>query len=155
MSKISAEKKKDLILSAIVIILGIYVLQQAADYPVPPTRDLGPALLPELIGFSLIVCGAILILGSLRGGPAGGAGAKDAISYLKFLGVVALTLFYVFILPTLGYWGSTLIFLISLITLAIPEKKGPKTVLRASAVGIAATGAIYLAFGLVLKVPLP
>lgn len=156
MEKMPLQKKMDLLLSVLVICLGAYVMIQASTYPSPPTRDIGPGLLPQIIGFLFIVCGIVVLIGAIKkSDQATGTENEEAINFVRLFGIVILSAAYVFLLPKLGYLISTLVYLVSLLIFVTQDRTDRMALLKLIAIGVGATTIIYFVFGTILKVPLP
>jgi putative tricarboxylic transport membrane protein len=145
--------------------LFLVALGGAAAYggwllPPVPGQQIGPNVFPMVIGFGLMVCGALIALGVGRSfeeevtlePPAPGGEAPEPPGWAKPLMVLlppALLLFYVFAVDRLGFalTAAAMVFSVSValgarLRLAIP-------------LAIAAPLIVHLVFSKLLRVPLP
>ncbi|AZQ77244.1 tripartite tricarboxylate transporter TctB family protein [Flaviflexus ciconiae] len=169
----------DIVLAAIVIVGGIAIIIYASGMKLLNTGQMGPGLFPTLIGWLLIIFGAVLLFQGVRGkapaaddadvevlsaeeyeqshevqtGGEGGAYALVAESpgRLLFNGlvVVAGILAYIFLADTLGFI-ITLFAVLFAIMVVLREK-----VLMAAIYSAAFTIVLYLVFEKGLLVQLP
>jgi hypothetical protein len=139
----------DRIVSIIVIILGLVIILLTLSLPAPAMKGTpGPAYLPRMAGFGLILCGAILFLQR-------GRTKKDAAPEPAFHlepRVLSIMLLSAAIPVSLGYlgfvltcFGSSFIFLKLLRT----------SFLMAVFVALLITGVIYFSFHYGLQVQFP
>jgi putative tricarboxylic transport membrane protein len=157
LKQISIRNKKDLVLGILVVCLGAYIFQQSLTYPSPPTRDIGPSIFPQLIGIILVICGVVVMCGTVKLGSIAALQGedKDATSYVKLIGIMLLSVLYVICLTVIGYWSATLLYLFLMLIIVSPEAKNVKLLLKMLAIALLATTIIYFAFGELLRVPLP
>lgn len=169
----------DIVLAAIVIGGGIAIIIYASGMKLLNTGQMGPGLFPSLIGWLLIIFGAVLLFQSVRGkdpavgepdvevlseeeyeqssevetGGEGGAYALVAESpgRLLFNGlvVVAGILVYVLLADTLGFIIT--LFAVLFATMVVLREKAWKSAIYAAAFTIV----LYLAFEKGLLVQLP
>lgn len=148
--------KSELGLSALLGVLGLFVLVETSRIEVPANANsLGPRFFPTLVGCLLCLVGSWLLVDVLRGGHGDMEAAEDidltktsdwrtlALLSAVFLGHVAL-------LSTLGFAiaGSLLFF-------GVGAVLGSRHWARDLAVSIVLATGVYLLFGRVLGVGLP
>lgn len=151
-----ATGKSELVLSALLLGLGAFVLVETATIEVPANANsLGPRFFPTVVGVLLLTVGSWLTVDVLRGGHADMEAAEDidlartsdwrtlALLSAVFLGHAAL-------LQVLGFAiaGSLLFF-------GVGAVLGSRRWARDAAVSVVLATGVYLLFGRVLGVGLP
>ncbi|KAA3662051.1 MAG: hypothetical protein DWQ10_03320 [Calditrichaeota bacterium] len=137
------------VIATFIFCLSIFLYDMTLDFPSGKLgQTAGPAAMPRLWLYGLILFSVLLILTVIR------ASKKEKTlvdrSVNKPLGVIALMVGYLFILDTLGYYFSTLIFLIAG-SYFISYRK--HAVIISAAAGFVALS--WLIFYKILQVPLP
>jgi putative tricarboxylic transport membrane protein len=145
-------KLSDSMWGMLCIALGAAVLVHVQGFPAMPGQKFGPAVFPGLIATGFAVCGVLLIIRGIK--------AKRALvewmewthsrtHLLRFAGLVAAIIFYIFASEALGFLltgALTLFGLFALFGVALP---------RATVIALLATLAIHFLFYKVMRVPLP
>lgn len=144
----------DRITGGALVVLGGAAAWSGSRLPAVPGQDVGPAAFPMLIGFGLIICGVLIVLGigqsfEVAEEPEENSGSIMARFGLRVLTPPALLLFYMLTVEWLGFLltGGIMVFLGVLalrgsLKLAIP-------------LAIVAPLFVHLAFYKLLRVPLP
>ena len=144
----------DRITGGALVVLGAASAWGGSRLPAVPGQDVGPAAFPMLIGFGLIACGLMIVLGIGRSfeveeiEQAHSGTVMDRLG-IRVLAPPALLLFYMLAAERLGFLltGGIMVFLGALslrasLKLAIP-------------LAIIAPLFVHLAFYKLLRVPLP
>ncbi len=151
------ERIIELLVAALVLALGIYVVLEARGIRVLPVHSrVGPRVIPYIIGAALIVLGVWLALEILTGRSARPTDdAEDADTSLptdwRCLAYLAgALLLYLLLLERAGFVIAS-----AILFLAAAFGMGSRRVPRDAAIGILLSAAVYLAFteGLGLRLP--
>lgn len=163
-------KVSDGITGAMLVGLGVAAYWGGSLLPPVPGQQVGPNVFPMVIGASLAVCGALIMLGvgrtfeedekivtSATGDVADGEAMEPAqgrvATFLhggwKVLIPPAALFFYYFASERLGFWITAL-----LMVLALAWTQGAKWK-HAVALAIVAPALVHLVFYKLLRVPLP
>ena len=155
-------KFNDALWGALFIIFSIVVLVHIQPFPKIPGQNVGPAVFPGLISAGIGICGLILVVRGLRArrstvatDHAHGAWMwmppwlKSGRHLTAFLVLVAINVFYVLAVGTLGFIPTGFLYLLAFMW-----------VLRvrwvvAAPVSLLMTFLIHYAFYKLLRVPLP
>lgn len=133
--------------------LALAVLWSGSGFPNVPGQKLGAAFLPMIIGAGLLLCGAALVLRSLRRGAYAEAEAAAAPGVEEHFGsavvIVGAVLAYIFLSERIGFLLIAPLCLVA-VFLAL-RVRWPTAVLAA----IGGTLVVHLAFYKLLRVPLP
>lgn len=123
---------------------GFFVTSQI---PVPLTAELGPAFFPRLLFGLLLICGVVLVAQSVR------AEEKAPLpkeNWLIVISMVTLVLGYAFLLKSLGFVVSSLLFmLLSMLVL------GVRNYIYLFAVPVSLSFGLYWLFVSVFRIVLP
>lgn len=146
----------DALVALLVLLYGIYLINGAGLIRVLPVYSrIGPRFFPYLVGIGAVVCGALLLVGALRGfrsEPEGGEdvdlGVRDNLRPVLVIGV-ALALGTLLMKPAGFVLAATLIF--TGVALAF----GSRRQLRDVAIGLLLSLGAYLAFTKLLSLTLP
>ena len=153
-------KLNDAIWGALLLLFAGALFSHARGFPSIPGQQVGPSALPSALAIGLGVCGAILLLRSLRERARGrGAGTAPWVEWPEwfaarpqlraFCVLVAVNLLYLFGVARLGFVVTGVIYLAALM-LALRVR--PAVALP---VALVMTLAIHFAFYKLLRVPLP
>ncbi|WP_424813103.1 tripartite tricarboxylate transporter TctB family protein [Roseococcus sp. YIM B11640] len=134
--------------------LGAAAAWGGSRLPAVPGQDVGPAAFPMLIGFGLIICGALIALGIGRSFEVPEEAEENSGSFasrwgLRVLAPPGLLLFYVLAVDALGFLltGGIIVFLGAIALRASWRLALP--------LAIVAPLLVHLAFYKLLRVPLP
>ena len=139
----------DRIISIIVVILGMMVIWLTLGLPPPAMKGTpGPAYLPRMVGFGLILCGLILFLKSGRPSKETDPGPllhldRRVLSIMILAALMPVSLGYLGFILTC--FGSSFVFLKILRT----------SLFMAIVVAVLITGVIYFSFHYGLQVQFP
>lgn len=145
--------KRDQLVGAVLIILGIIVFAMISSFSVPMTAAYpGPKMLPSIAAFAFVVCGTgIFIQGTLS--------KKEEKPYLLPWGwakmgiCIAILCVYVFLMKYLGFLIMTPICTYVLVTLFA---KGQKTRLWARILfSVVLTLLMFVIYTMAFQLPLP
>ncbi|HEV7412185.1 MAG TPA: tripartite tricarboxylate transporter TctB family protein [Casimicrobiaceae bacterium] len=151
-------KLNDAVWGALFILLSVALLVHVQGFPTIPGQNIGPALFPGIIAVGLAVCGALLIVKGLAVRAQGPEQAHwltfapwvaSPRHVLAFFMVIAVNVFYILLVDTLGFIPTAVIYLAVLFAVfgVSPRWNLP--------VAIAVTLLIHYSFYKMLKVPLP
>jgi putative tricarboxylic transport membrane protein len=145
-------KLSDSMWGMLCIALGAAVLIHVQGFPAMPGQKYGPAVFPGLIAAGFVACGLLLIARGIKTKAAlveGMDWTRSRTHMLRFAGLVAAIIFYIFASEALGFLLTgtlTLFGLFALFGVALP---------RAAVTALLATLAIHFLFYKVMRVPLP
>jgi len=143
----------DRVTGAVLMALGAAAAWGGSRLPAVPGQDVGPAAFPMLIGFGLMLCGALIALGigqSFEAPEEAEAGpARPWYAGLKVLVPPALLLFYMLAVEPLGFLPTA-----AIMVLVAGLALGARPVL-AVPIALIAPPLVHLAFYKLLRVPLP
>lgn len=137
-------------LGVLVLAFGLVVFFASRGMRYTGASGPGPGFLPTWLSVALAVCGALLVLGSLRHHAAwspefpGRSGALRVAAALVAIVVSAVTLTW------LGF-----IVVASALTFFLAKAIAGRSALSAAALAALLVGAFTFGFGVLLKVPLP
>jgi hypothetical protein len=116
-----------------------------------------PAIFPSIICLLLVSLGIVLIVDSLRGGPADEAETTDpgevsdgGSARIRILGVLTCLVGYAALMPILGFYLATPLGVIAIAWIA--GMRNPITLILYAAIFMAL---LYAFFTLLLRIPLP
>ncbi|MBP5858597.1 tripartite tricarboxylate transporter TctB family protein [Marivibrio halodurans] len=167
-------KVNDAITGALFLLLAILAFVHAGSFAAMPGVPYGPSLFPRVVAGVMGLGGLLLMINGLRarraaggdpgngsaGGLADGAAgrwvtladwARRGRSYLLFLAIVGVMLFYILAADMLGFLPTVLAMLIALLSVT----RGLGRSLSNVVIALLTAVGIYLLFGLALRVPLP
>lgn len=152
-------KFNDAVSGGALLALAVAVIAYARGLPKMPGQFVGPGLFPTVVAAALAVGALVLIARGLRARAAGGeagrawlrldAWARSPAALLRLLAIPAFILAYVLLSERIGFVPVAVAGLAGLMLLAGVRRP------TALAVAAAATAAVYYAFAVVLRVPLP
>lgn len=145
-------RANDLLLGLLMILIGAITIWASRDFPVPARQAYGAGTFPTIIGWMLVVLGALLALRGWKQRTAWFAW-QGSISisrvWLSLAVVVVAVVGYVLLTPVLGFPIVSAVML----TLLIGWLTAGRWLL-AVVVGLAATLVVWLVFAELLRVPL-
>lgn len=168
---------RDVVTGAVVAVIGTFILIEALRLPDAATVTNDPALLPELVGGLLIVCGLIVVgqgwyhlrTGTASSGSghvplpdvealdeleAEGSAEDDSPDYVTTVAMAVTVIVYAALAFRVGYLTTTFVFLVGAPILLSWTPRGRRLlILLGFAVGMVI--AIRLVFISALNVPLP
>lgn len=114
-------------------------------------------LLPQLMAVPLVIVSLLLLVksaGAVVTRKVSPPETEDEKSILdhpkKVIWAISLTVIYISIIPWVGFFSSTALFMFALMHVL-----GAKGFLRKLAISVGSTAGIYVLFGLIIAVPLP
>ena len=135
----------------ILIILGVHVFQVSGNFEVLSKVTFGgPEFFPRFVAALLMVCSALLITNALRGRALNQRQQVTSRDLLWVLYVCLLTIAYVFLIRYLGFFVSTVIYLVCFLTM-IKERR---PILIAST-SLLIPLIVFLFFVKLMGIPLP
>ena len=147
-------KLNDMVWGALLMALGLAVLNDVRTYPAIPGQQYGPNAFPGLLAILLIVCAAILIVKGWKERAQhpwfeGGAWLKAPPQVRNFVLTVAVLIFYIIAADKIGFLICG-----SLVLAVLFWSLGVRIALIAP-LSIITTLVIHLIFYKGLRVPLP
>jgi len=144
-------QRSDRWVGLLLAVLGLAVFWSAQSFPTVPGQKLGAGFLPKLVGAGLLLCGAMLVLRSLRGlayaaGP--GAEAPRREHFGSSLVIIAAVIGYIVFADRLGFLIVAPLCLVASF-LALRVKLS-----HALLWAVAGTLVVHLTFYKLLRVPL-
>jgi len=100
--------RSDLILAALFLVFGLYLVVSAAFLPAGAGRVPGPGFFPQTIGIAILLLGTLLLVQALRGR---GGVAFVIENYMAIGGAIGLTFLFLFLWGTGFFALRTLVFL--------------------------------------------
>ena len=150
-------KLNDTVWGAVLLVCAGALFVHVQGFPAIPGQRVGPSALPGALAVGLGVCGAILLLRSLRAAARGQRvawvelpgwfGSRPQV--IGFVVLVAVNLLYLVGVERLGFIVTGTVYLAALMAVLRVRP------LRALALGLVMTLLIHYAFYKLLKVPLP
>jgi putative tricarboxylic transport membrane protein len=151
-------KLNDAVWGALFSLLSVALLVHVQSFPTIPGQKIGPALFPGIIAVGLAICGAMLIVKGLAVRTHGGEHARwvafmawvgSPRHVLAFFTVIAVNVFYILLVNTLGFIPTAVIYLAVLFAaFGVPPRWNLP-------IAIVVTLLIHYSFYKMLKVPLP
>lgn len=142
----------DLILGLLLLAGAAVLFAAAATLPPIPGQNYGADAFPLLTAAGLAACGLILSVGSVRAGPfplVRATWIEEPGAGLRAGATIALVIADIVLAPLIGFVPAATLVLTGLFLLLRIHP------LKAVAIAAAAAVATYLAFSLLLRVPLP
>ncbi|MEP9354099.1 tripartite tricarboxylate transporter TctB family protein [Xanthobacter sp. KR7-65] len=142
----------DLVLGLLLIAGAALLFAAAAHLPPVPGQDYGAAVFPVLTAAGIAGCGFILAVGSVRAGPfplAQATWIREPGAGLRAAATIGLVVADIVLAPLIGFVLAATLVLTGLFLLV---RVSP---VKALAIAFGASVATYLAFNLLLRVPLP
>lgn len=136
-------KKRDFLIAVVLIIFSAAAIIAAQEYP-QESR-----VMPNVYSALLIILSMFLIKRSLKNNETEKETGEHA-PYRKFFMVTASILLYIILVRFLGFYSSTLIFMLSFMFMV----KAAKTI-TVIIISLSTTGLIYTFFDLMLHIPIP
>lgn len=141
-------KTKDLIASIIVMAMAGFFYYKTFSFPSLAMQETGPAFIPRIYCVALMLLGVILFISALR--RAKDTSKKNHEATNRVLIMIGLMILYVFLIPNVGFYLTTLCLVFLFLWLSKIRKK---VVLIATPIG--AIVFVYLVFHVFLSVQLP
>jgi hypothetical protein len=149
MANLRSERLKTLAGAVLFAAVGLFVLSEAATF------SRRGAMLPLVVGYGMLLLGALLAVVGWRTAPGDDVAAGDGSLKRRWLftGVLAL---WVAAIPYLGFFGASVVgFLVVALIVPREDRWTVTAVLRHLAGAVLASGAMTLLFAGLLGVPLP
>ena len=145
----------DAIVGLFLSVLAIMVLFHVETFPSLPLHDVGPATLPRVLAWVLLICSVYLIFDGIRkrttlAGVSLGSWARNSQAWRRLALVPVAVLTYTFAAVPVGFIPTTMLVLFVLV---IDFSNGRW--LAAAIISVVFTIVIYLVFVHILLVPLP
>lgn len=148
-------RANDAVSGLVLIVFASAMILLTLSFPGYQGQKFGPALLPQILGVSMIGCGALMIRSGLLARRSGepwlsiAPWVRDTHRLISFVLVLAMVLIYIMACETVGFIPVAVVFLLTL-SLWLGVRPVPAVV-----TSCATTIAIYWLFATLLRVPLP
>lgn len=150
-------KLTDALSGTLLVLLGLFMLHQAAQFPVFGAQPYGAALLPRILAGGLILGGVLLALRDLQARRAGAGGPwiapvpelRRPLAAAALLAVIGNVLAQIWLSPRFGFMPVSVI---GLTVLFAVLRQSP---LRALALAVGTSLLCWWLFAVLLRVPLP
>ncbi len=137
-------------LGVLVAAFGLIVVLASREMRYTGASGPGPGFLPIWLGAALAVCGALLVLGSLRRAPAWTPELPDRTGALRVAAALVAIVAAAVTLTWLGFLTVA-----AALTFFLAWVLARRSARAAAALAILLAGAFALGFGVLLRIPLP
>lgn len=154
------KKYGDIIVGVFFMLLSAAMLVMAKMLPKSTVMDIGPDFMPICIGVMTFVLAAALVLLNIKNmkiyvAQAEAEGPEKA-DYKRVLTSFIIILVYVFVLKSVGFIISTLVYLpVQMFILAPEERRGRKNVIQLLLTDVLFTFVVFFLFRYGFKIVLP
>ena len=154
------KKYGDIIVGVFFMLLSAAMMVMAKMLPKSTVMDIGPDFMPMCIGVMTFVLAAALVLLNIKNmkiyvAQAEAEGPEKA-DYKKVLTSFIIILVYVFVLKSVGFIISTLVYLpVQMFILAPEERRGKKDVIQLLITDVLFTFVVFFLFRYGFKIVLP
>ncbi|WP_027642611.1 tripartite tricarboxylate transporter TctB family protein [Enterocloster clostridioformis] len=154
------KKYGDIIVGVFFILLSAAMMVMAKMLPKSTVMDIGPDFMPMCIGVMTFVLAAALVLLNIKNmkiyvAQAEAEGPEKA-DYKRVLTSFIIILVYVFVLKSVGFIISTLVYLpVQMFILAPEERRGKKDVIQLLITDVLFTFVVFFLFRYGFKIVLP
>ena len=154
------KKYGDIIVGVLFMLLSAAMMVMAKMLPKSTVMDIGPDFMPMCIGVMTFVLAAALVLLNIKNmkiyvAQAEAEGPEKA-DYKRVLTSFIIILVYVFVLKSVGFIISTLVYLpVQMFILAPEERRGKKNVIQLLLTDVLFTFVVFFLFRYGFKIVLP
>lgn len=154
------KKYGDIIVGVFFMLLSAAMLVMAKMFPKSTVMDIGPDFMPMCIGVMTFVLAAALVFLNIKNmkiyvAQAEAEGPEKA-DYKRVLTSFIIILVYVFVLKSVGFIISTLVYLpVQMFILAPEERRGKKNVIQLLLTDVLFTFVVFFLFRYGFKIVLP
>lgn len=154
------KKYGDIIVGVFFMLLSAAMLVMAKMLPKSTVMDIGPDFMPMCIGVMTFVLAAVLVFLNIKNmkiyvAQAEAEGPEKA-DYKRVLTSFIIILVYVFVLKSVGFIISTLVYLpVQMFILAPEERRGKKDVIQLLITDVLFTFVVFFLFRYGFKIVLP
>ena len=154
------KKYGDIIVGVFFMLLSAAMLVMAKMLPKSTVMDIGPDFMPMCIGVMTFVLAAALVFLNIKNmkiyvAQAAAEGPEKA-DYKRVLTSFIIILVYVFVLKSVGFIISTLVYLpVQMFILAPEERRGKKNVIQLLLTDVLFTFVVFFLFRYGFKIVLP
>ena len=154
------KKYGDIIVGVFFMLLSAAMLVMAKMLPKSTVMDIGPDFMPMCIGVMTFVLAAALVFLNIKNMKIYVAQAEDEgpekADYKRVLTSFIIILVYVFVLKSVGFIISTLVYLpVQMFILAPEERRGKKNVIQLLLTDVLFTFVVFFLFRYGFKIVLP
>jgi hypothetical protein len=120
-------RKAVITIYSLFLILGVFYLYYSGAYGLGGWSDPGPGLLPTIIGSTMVTLSLVPLIAlvftreaaiSHEGSPSEEESRGHLASMMRPMGLVAVTAAYFLVLSWLGYYASTVVYIVTVMRLA-------------------------------------
>lgn len=154
------KKYGDIIVGVFFMLLSAAMLVMAKMLPKSTVMDIGPDFMPMCIGVMTFVLAAALVFLNIKNMKIYVAQAEaegpEKTDYMRVLTSFIIILVYVFVLKSVGFIISTLVYLpVQMFILAPEERRGKKNVIQLLLTDVLFTFVVFFLFRYGFKIVLP
>ena len=154
------KKYGDIIVGVFFMLLSAAMLVMAKMLPKSTVMDIGPDFMPMCIGVMTFVLAAALVFLNIKNMKIYVASAEaegpEKADYKRVLTSFIIILVYVFVLKSVGFIISTLVYLpVQMFILAPEERRGKKNVIQLLLTDVLFTFVVFFLFRYGFKIVLP
>lgn len=152
------KKYGDIIVGVFFMLLSAAMLVMAKMLPKSTVMDIGPDFMPMCIGVMTFVLAAALVFLNIKNMNVAQAEAEgpEKADYKRVLTSFIIILVYVFVLKSVGFIISTLVYLpVQMFILAPEERRGKKDVIQLLITDVLFTFVVFFLFRYGFKIVLP
>lgn len=152
------KKYGDIIVGVFFMLLSAAMLVMAKMLPKSTVMDIGPDFMPMCIGVMTFVLAAALVFLNIKNMKIYVAEAEgpEKADYKRVLTSFIIILVYVFVLKSVGFIISTLVYLpVQMFILAPEERRGKKNVIQLLLTDVLFTFVVFFLFRYGFKIVLP
>ena len=150
------KKYGDIIVGVFFMLLSAAMLVMAKMLPKSTVMDIGPDFMPMCIGVMTFVLAAALVFLNIKNMKIYVAQGPEKADYKRVLTSFIIILVYVFVLKSVGFIISTLVYLpVQMFILAPEERRGKKNVIQLLLTDVLFTFVVFFLFRYGFKIVLP
>ncbi|MDO4299161.1 MAG: tripartite tricarboxylate transporter TctB family protein, partial [Lachnospiraceae bacterium] len=154
------KKYGDIVVSIFFMALSAVLIAAAKMLPKSKVMDIGPDFMPLCIGALTFVLAAVLLFLSVKNFKMHAAELENAeiadCDYKRVLLSILLVLVYVFVLQSIGFIVSTLVYLpLQMLVLAPDDRRGRKDIIQILVIDVIFTLVVFFLFRYGFKIVLP
>lgn len=154
------KKFGDIIVGVFFMLLSVGMMIMAKMLPKSTVMDIGPDFMPMCIGVMTFVLAAALVFLNIKNMKIYAAQAeaegRESADYKRVLISFIIILLYVFVLKSVGFIVSTLVYLpIQMFILAPEDRRGKKDIIQLLVTDVIFTFVVFFLFRYGFKIVLP
>lgn len=154
------KKYGDIVVGIFFMALSVVLIAAAKMLPKSKVMDIGPDFMPLCIGALTFVLAAVLLFLSVKNFKMHAAELENVeiagCDYKRVLLSILLVLVYVFVLQSIGFIVSTLVYLpLQMLVLAPDDRRGSKDIIQILVIDVIFTLVVFFLFRYGFKIVLP